>query len=157
MQFHLGYTNNYVIFPLICIGFITGLFVNGYMFKIIKTSLNEENKLPGFNAWINMLIDGIKVFLVSIVYLVVPTLIIMLLIPLLFSGFDLSILGMAYTSLESTGINPASVSSFRNLARNRKYYSNSIKFIPGIVHNFYLYFAFDYSNLFSCNCTYGIL
>jgi hypothetical protein len=103
----LGYTNNYVIFPLICVGFITGLFVNGYMFKIIKTSLNEENKLPGFNAWINMLIDGIKVFLVSIVYLVVPILIIILLILLLFTGFDLSILGMAYTSLESTGINPA--------------------------------------------------
>ena len=103
----LGYTNNYVIFPLICVGFITGLFVNGYMFKIIKTSLNEENKLPGFNAWINILIDGIKVFLVSIVYLVVPILIIILLILLLFTGFDLSILGMAYTSLESTGINPA--------------------------------------------------
>ncbi|MBZ2166547.1 DUF4013 domain-containing protein [Methanobacterium spitsbergense] len=103
----LGYTSNYVLFPLICVGFITGLFVNGYMFKIIKTSLNEENKPPEFNAWTNMLIDGMKVFLVSIVYLVVPILIIILLILLLFTGFDLSILGMAYTSLESTGINPA--------------------------------------------------
>lgn len=103
----LGYTNNYVIFLLICVGFITGLFVNGYMFKIIKTSLNEENKPPEFNAWINMFIDGIKVFIVSIVYLAVPTLIIMILVPLLFSGFDLSILGMAYTMLESTGVNPA--------------------------------------------------
>ena len=103
----LGYTNNYVLFLLICIGFLTGLFVNGYMFKIIKTSLNEENKLPKFNAWTGMLIDGIKVFAVSIVYLAVPTFVLMLLIPLSFSRFDLSILGMAYTTLESTGINPA--------------------------------------------------
>ena len=153
----LGYTNNYVIFPLICVGFITGLFVNGYMFKIIKTSLNEENKLPGFNAWINMLIDGIKVFLVSIVYLAVPILIIMLLILLLFTGFDLSILGMAYTSLESTGINPAVYLVSETLPGIENIISNSIKFIPGIVYNFYMYFTFDYSNLFSCNCTYGIL
>ena len=75
----LGYTNNFVIFLLICVGFLTGLFVNGYMFKIIKTSLNEENKLPEFNGWINMLIDGIKVFVVSIVYLAVPTLFIIIL------------------------------------------------------------------------------
>jgi Protein of unknown function (DUF4013) len=103
----LGYTNNYVIFSLIGVGFIAGLFVNGYIFKIIKTSLHEENKPPEFNALINMFIDGIKVFIVSIVYLAAPTLIIMILIPLLFSGFDLSILGMAYTMLDSTGVNPA--------------------------------------------------
>jgi hypothetical protein len=103
----LGYTNNYVIFLLICIGFLTGLFVNGYMFKIIKTSLNEENKLPKFNSWTDMLMDGIKVFLVSFVYLAVPIFLLMFLILLLFSGFDLSIFGMAYTILESSGINPA--------------------------------------------------
>ena len=50
--------------------FLIGFFARGYQYRIIKSSLNNVEVLPGFDNWLNMLIDGIKVTIVAITYLV---------------------------------------------------------------------------------------
>lgn len=82
---------NFLLF--ICldiIGFLfVGSFARGYLFKIINKSLTGINELPGFNDWINIFIDGIKVLIVNIIYLF-PFILIIL--SLLSSGTDLRII-----------------------------------------------------------------
>ena len=56
---------------------LTSLFLNGYQFRIIKSSLNGDTEPPEFNNWDRMLLDGVKVYLVSLVY-VIPTLVIII-------------------------------------------------------------------------------
>lgn len=74
---------NFLLF--ICldiIGFLfVGSFARGYLFKIINKSLTGINELPGFNDWINIFIDGIKVLIVNIIYLFPFILITLSLIP----------------------------------------------------------------------------
>jgi len=55
---------------------LIGFFARGYQYRIIKSSLSNINILPEFNDWVNMLIDGIKVFIVNIIYLIPGILII---------------------------------------------------------------------------------
>ncbi len=83
---------NFLLF--ICldiIGFLfVGSFARGYLFKIINKSLKGINELPGFNDWINIFIDGIKVLIVNIIYLF-PFILITISL-LLSSGTDLRII-----------------------------------------------------------------
>ncbi|WP_048186403.1 DUF4013 domain-containing protein [Methanobacterium lacus] len=51
-------------------GFVVLLLVNGYGFRIIKSSLNGSNELPNFNQWLEMLKNGAKILIVGIVYLI---------------------------------------------------------------------------------------
>lgn len=41
--------------------------VLGYAFRVLKASLAGLEELPEFDEWVNMLVDGIKVFVVYIV------------------------------------------------------------------------------------------
>jgi len=41
----------------------------GYLFRVIKASLAGSEELPEFEEWGEMLVDGIKVFLVYLIYL----------------------------------------------------------------------------------------
>lgn len=59
-----------LISALKIIGFIIGLFIYGYMFKIIKSSLGSINELPEFNGLVKIFIDGLKVVIAVIVYLI---------------------------------------------------------------------------------------
>jgi hypothetical protein len=58
-------------------GLIFGLFVSGYEVKILKSSLTGFAKLPEFNNWFDMFIDGIKIFIVDIGYMI-PFILIMI-------------------------------------------------------------------------------
>lgn len=77
----------------VLIGFlgITGclcvVLICGYSFNIIKSSLAGVKGLPGFNNWNKMVIDGIKVIIVNIVYLIPGVLIFIL---VLYSGSNLT-------------------------------------------------------------------
>ncbi len=103
----IGVTNYVIILIFFVIGLISGLIVDGYLFKIVKTSLDNENKLPEFNDWKNLLIDGFKVFLTFIVYLILPPFVIFFILLLLTGG--LSSLGLDITALVgSLGMNPLS-------------------------------------------------
>ena len=73
----LGIKNIVVIIALFITGyFLCGFLINGYKFRIIKTSLGGVAELPVFNNWIEMFVDGIKVSIVVVVYLL-PTILIM--------------------------------------------------------------------------------
>lgn len=72
----LGIKDIVVIIALFIVGyFLFGFLINGYKYRIIKTSLEGVVELPVFNNWIKMFIDGIKVSLVVVVYLL-PTILI---------------------------------------------------------------------------------
>lgn len=93
-----GMTNMDVKWLLAGISFIIGFFVSGYMLRIIKLSLDGKTKLPEFNAWIDMGVEGVKVFLTFIVYSIPAILIILVLTVSFFESFTLP--------LESVGLNP---------------------------------------------------
>lgn len=101
----LSYTNNDLILLFVGIGFITGFFVNGYLFRILKSSLEGNVKLPEFKAWIDMFVDGVKVFLVFLIYLIIPPLVILFLL-LFFTGFDFTMFQTNLSIFGSLGINP---------------------------------------------------
>jgi len=80
----IGIKNVAVKIILFIIGYIIfGFLINGYKFKIIKTSLDGVAELPEFNNWLEIFINGIKVFLVNIFYLLPAILII------IFAGLSL--------------------------------------------------------------------
>lgn len=80
-----GITNYILAIISIFIGAIAGFFINGYLFNILKTSLDGDNILPEFNAWKNILVDGVKVFIIFLIYIILPPLIVFFIL-LLFSG-----------------------------------------------------------------------
>ncbi len=71
---------NIVIILLFLIGFLISFFVLGYLFKIMKSSLNGSTELPKFNSWTRMFKDGIKIYIVQLVY-VIPVLLLLLVYP----------------------------------------------------------------------------
>ena len=48
----------------------------GYIFRSLKWSIAEVDELPEFEEWGEMLIDGLKVFMVQLAYFLVPFIII---------------------------------------------------------------------------------
>lgn len=110
---YLGTTNTYVIFLLIGIGFIIGFLVNGYMFKIVESSLDGKIGLPEFKNLINMGIDGFKVFMVFIIYLFLPLAVILFLSSLFF-GLDVTVFGSMFLSVLGS-MGPTPLDSFVNL------------------------------------------
>ena len=72
------FINNYAIILLLdLIGVLVSFFIFGYVFRIIKSSLNNVDELPKYNAWWGMFKDGIRVYIVHLVYLI-PVLLILL-------------------------------------------------------------------------------
>ena len=65
-----GLTNPYLIALLVSIELIVSIYFTGYFLRIIKISLSGIQKLPQFNSILEMLSDGIKVFLVGIVFMI---------------------------------------------------------------------------------------
>jgi hypothetical protein len=100
----LDITNNAILLIFVIIGLFSGFLVNGYLFKIVKTSLDGENRLPKFNAWKSLLLDGFKVFVTFIVYLILPPLIIFFLILISFGGLSDFVLGIS-SLIGSLGMN----------------------------------------------------
>jgi MFS family permease len=48
----------------------------GYVFRIIKSTLDGSDELPDFDEWSEMFVDGLKVFVVGIVYFIIPSIVI---------------------------------------------------------------------------------
>jgi hypothetical protein len=97
----LGIKNVLVIILLFIIGyFIFGFLIDGYNFRIIKKSLSGVSELPEFNNWVEMFVDGIKVSVVFIVYMIPAILIIT------FAGLSvLSTLGSLVSNPSSIDLN----------------------------------------------------
>lgn len=69
------------------VGFIFGIAAYGYEIRILKSSLAGFGELPEFNAMFDMFIDGLKVLIGGIVFLI--PLILILVFGILFLGFAL--------------------------------------------------------------------
>ncbi len=85
----LSIENILILWGFIFIGFFIGLtsfFINGYALRIIKSSLDGDTKPPKFNNWVRMLIDGIKVYVVSLGYSIPLFLILLIFIIITFSS-----------------------------------------------------------------------
>ena len=68
MGINLGLKSYTEIILLGVIGFLIGILVDGYIFKILRSTLEGMDELPDFNAWLEMFINGIKMIIVRIVY-----------------------------------------------------------------------------------------
>lgn len=71
-------TNIVLIWFLGILAFLIISLGRGYSLRIINLSLNGVDELPQFNNWIDLFIDGVKVLLVPIVYLIPAILIILI-------------------------------------------------------------------------------
>lgn len=66
----MGLRNETVLFTILFVIFIFNILIRGYGFRIFKTSLIGVDVLPDFNSWWVMFKDGIRVFIVILVYLI---------------------------------------------------------------------------------------
>jgi Protein of unknown function (DUF4013) len=71
-----GLTNPGLILIVVIFELLVSIYFTGYFLKIIKLTLTGTKKLPQFNAVTEKLSDGIKVFIVAIVYMIPVILII---------------------------------------------------------------------------------
>lgn len=127
------------------IGFIfIGSFVRGYALKIISDSLTGSNELPKFNNWKKIFIDGIKVLVVNLIYLIPVILIVILLfrysgsnlnymltgllnLNLLYGGFSFFLLRLI-TLLYLLMIIPVILMALANMASNNGKFGAAFKF-----------------------------
>ena len=111
---YLGVTNVVIYRLFIIAGFIIGFFVNGYLFRILKSSLDDVNELPKFDNWIEMLRDGLKIYLVALVYILPAILILLHSMFLMTSSFPevLSMYGIDFNSLIIDNIIQSQVGEF---------------------------------------------
>lgn len=62
----------YLVAGLGVLCFIISLFIFGYQYNIVKFSIEKKEDLPGFGNILEMLINGIKYFLVIVAYNIIP-------------------------------------------------------------------------------------
>ena len=44
----------------------------GYLFRVLKLSIDGVDNLPDFERWGEMFVDGLKVFVVQLTYFIIP-------------------------------------------------------------------------------------
>ena len=64
-----------VLAALAIVSAIISIFIMGYKYDIVKFSIEKKDDLPGFSGILGMFIKGIKYFLVTIAYDIIPVLI----------------------------------------------------------------------------------
>lgn len=67
---------------LAIISFIILLIINGYQYSVIKYAVDKKTDLPEFSDILNLLLNGLKYFLVSLIYNIIPIIV-------LIAGFEL--------------------------------------------------------------------
>lgn len=64
-----------IVLALAVLGFISSLFILGYQYDILKFSIDKKSDLPGFSDIMGMLTKGIKYFIVTLAYNIIPMLV----------------------------------------------------------------------------------
>lgn len=75
LKYPLGDWTKILILTVISIIPIVNFMSAGYMLRIIKSTLAGVDEVPGFDDLGELFIDGIKILIVSIVYMIVPLII----------------------------------------------------------------------------------
>lgn len=73
-----GVRNTALSLILSIVSLLVSFFLFGYALTIIKYGIERNDELPAFD-WVKNFVDGIKVFVVSFVYMIVPTLVVSIL------------------------------------------------------------------------------
>ena len=87
------------------------LLVYGYLFRVIRSTLTGEDKLPEFDNWVDMFKEGIKVFIVGIVYSIPAVLIILAFAAVPFAS-NLGIIGSDISTVITTILGMAGIWAF---------------------------------------------
>lgn len=67
----------YMVAGLAVVSFIISLFILGYQYDIVKFSIDKKSELPGFSDILGMFIRGIKYFIVTLAYNIVPIIVLL--------------------------------------------------------------------------------
>ncbi|MBR4447166.1 DUF4013 domain-containing protein [Methanobrevibacter sp.] len=65
----------YITIAIAIISFIVALFIMGYQYDIVKFSIDKKQELPGFDDILGMFIKGVKYFIVTLAYNIIPILV----------------------------------------------------------------------------------
>lgn len=65
----------FILVGLAVVAFVISLFIMGYLYDVMKFSIDRKNDLPGFGDILNLLLNGLKYFLVSFIYNIVPAIV----------------------------------------------------------------------------------
>lgn len=87
---------------------IPAFLVMGYVFRVLKWSVAGVDQLPDFDEWGEMFTDGLKVFLVELVYFIIPFII-------MFLGIWASIGSIVVLGASGNDLMPAAVFSALSL------------------------------------------
>ena len=60
------------VFTLLSVIIVGLLFVPGYLLRVVKATLAGSDELPEFGDWGEMVVDSLKVIIVSIIYFIIP-------------------------------------------------------------------------------------
>jgi hypothetical protein len=66
----------YIAIGILVAEFIVSLFLLGYQFNIVKFSIDKKDDLPGFGNILEMFVNGVRYFIVTLVYSI-PAIIVM--------------------------------------------------------------------------------
>jgi hypothetical protein len=65
----------YAAIAMAIISFIVALFIMGYQYNIVKFSIDRRDDLPGFDDIAGMFVRGVKYFIVTLAYNIIPIII----------------------------------------------------------------------------------
>ncbi|WP_296881298.1 DUF4013 domain-containing protein [uncultured Methanobrevibacter sp.] len=65
----------YIVAGLSLLSLIVFLFIWGYQYDVVKFSIDKKSDLPGFADILGMLIRGVKYFIVTLAYSIIPVLV----------------------------------------------------------------------------------
>lgn len=75
-----------VVLVLIIPAIITYFLILGYQLRAIATSIKGKTEVPELNNWSKLLIDGFKIFIVGLIYGIIPGIVLGLGFVLMFAG-----------------------------------------------------------------------
>lgn len=58
----------YIAIGILVVEFIVSLFLLGYQFNVVKFSIDKKDDLPGFGNILEMFVNGVRYFIVTLVY-----------------------------------------------------------------------------------------
>lgn len=132
-----------ILIGILVIEFIVGILVRGYTFKIVKSSMDYGVKLPKFAPWLNLFIKGIKVSIVTIVYLI-PVILLVIVFVIL--------------NPSNVGVNPLIIIAYNALNFFQMLYDMAIHVQVGIwsiITIFYAIIAIPFINIAIAHMAYN--
>lgn len=76
MEIVMGYGRvSGLLYFLLIPALVASILILGYQLRTIRTSIMGENEPPEFNEWTKLFLDGLRLFITSLVYGIIPTIV----------------------------------------------------------------------------------